>query len=324
MSSSNKVINKNKLQAPKNLTPSYLIDFINESEIIFFLIRQHKVGFIFDFTKVKQASILGVLCTYKIIEFAAFNYCTTHGQITISSEMDDAFRKFGFTKLINTFLRNPIIEPQRVEKEYKNLEVSIGANFIIAPQALLRHDKSIQSSLNKIYLPKIDEYYKSNEKAVSMIFLVFSEVLLNFWEHAVSDTKSIIVANGNKQNIEIACADTGNGIIETLGKSLFEQDLKPEEVLQLAVKKGVTSKRMTNHMGYGLWILDEIVTRTKGRMHIYSQGAYYINEYGKKKSGSCGYWQGSIVYISLPLLNPITLSDIQPEEINNDLQINWT
>lgn len=39
---------------------------------------------------------------------------------------------------------------------------------------------------------------------------------------------------------------------------------------------------MTNHMGYGLWILDEIVTATQGKLHIYSEGAYIFNNHGKR------------------------------------------
>jgi len=31
-------------------------------------------------------------------------------------------------------------------------------------------------------------------------------------------------------------------------------------------------------MGYGLWILDELTTKVNGRMHIYSEGAYYYRE----------------------------------------------
>jgi signal transduction histidine kinase len=155
-----------------------------------------------------------------------------------------------------------------------------------------------------------------------MILLVFSEILLNFWEHAIEDTESIIVAHGNSQNIEIACADTGNGIISTLGGSMISENFRPEQILLESLKRGVTSKKMTNHMGYGLWILDQITTMVKGRLHIYSQGAYYYNEYGSKKSGRCGYWQGTIVYISLPLQKPKTLVDIEPL-VSSEIKINW-
>jgi len=95
----------------------------------------------------------------------------------------------------------------------------------------------------------------------------------------------------------------------------------PEFILKKSVEKGNTSKDRTNHMGYGLWVLDEITSRTNGRMHIYSQGAFYFNEGGKKKAGKCGYWQGTIIYLALSLHHPKTWEDIV--ESNNELKIQW-
>ncbi len=69
-------------------------------------------------------------------------------------------------------------------------------------------------------------------------------------------------------------------------------------------------------MGYGLWILNEIVTATKGRLHLYSEGAYVFNDFGKIKKGPCSFWQGTIIYISLPLVNPQSLSDIKGVEFD--------
>ena len=155
-----------------------------------------------------------------------------------------------------------------------------------------------------------------------MIFLSFSEILLNFWEHAVDDTQSIIVANGNKSNIEISCVDNGKGILTTLKLAGKEQKDNLNTLIS-AVEKGVTSKDLSNHMGYGLWIIDQIAERTNGRFHLYSEGYYYFKEFGKVKSGKCGHWQGTIVYLSIPLQKPVTLADIESQDINNNLQINW-
>ena len=49
------------------------------------------------------------------------------------------------------------------------------------------------------------------------------------------------------------------------------------------------------------------------------------NEFGKKKHGKCGYWQGTIIYLSLPLHNPVTLSDIElgSQITKTDIKINW-
>ena len=278
-------------------------------------------GFLLDLNKTTKCSMIGVLLVYKIIEFSIKNDCFRFPMYLMGSPFQEAMEKYGFTTLIITYLSDKDV----AEKEFRNLKISVTDQFIIAPQALLRNDRYNIEVLNKKYLPKIQKYYSYSDKIVSMIFLAFSEVLLNFWEHAVDDTQSIIVANGNNNNIEIACADNGRGIISTLshaGKSK-EDSIK---TLQSAVQKGVTSKDLTNHMGYGLWIIDEIAKRTNGRFHLYSQGAFYQNEFGKSSSGRCGYWQGTVVYLSLPLKNPVTLSDIEPpdENIGDGLKINWS
>lgn len=310
-----------KIVAPKHFTTSSLVTFIQDCEEIFQLVDKKEKGFLLDLSKVSQVSMLGVLIIYKLIEYTFTNHCFERPAVSYDNPIREALKKYGFSDLILTYMA----DRKSAEEEYRRLKVSVGENFIIAPQALLRNDKYSIESLNRNYLPLIEKYYQKSEKIVSMIFLVFSEILLNFWEHAVEDTKSIIVASGNKQNIEIACADTGDGIVSTLGKSLTSQTIAPVSILLKAIEKGVTSKRFSNHMGYGLWILDEITTRTKGRMHIYSEGAYYYNEFGKKKNGKCGYWQGTIIYLSLPLNNPVTLCDIELEskKSSNYIKINW-
>jgi signal transduction histidine kinase len=158
-----------------------------------------------------------------------------------------------------------------------------------------------------------------------MIFLCLSEILLNFWEHAIDDTNSILVAEGNENHIEIACADTGNGIITTLNRVFENSSINRPNTLKKSVEKYVTSKKMTNHMGYGLWILNQIAKRTNGRFHIYSEGAYFKNDFSKEIADKCGYWKGTIIYLSLPLKNPITLSDLENHNDNkfNDIKINW-
>lgn len=309
------------IKAPKHLKSTEVASFINEVQVIFELKRKGEDGFLLDLSGVKKVSMLGTLVVFKIIEYSVKHLCFNNPRVHLgdwNSEIGIALEKYGFTDLITSY-----IEGDNVESQLKQLRVSFSDNFIIAPQALIRGDKKSREEINMKYLPQIEKYYKRNSKAVSMILLVFSEILLNFWEHAIEDTTSIIVAHGNRQNIEIACADTGNGIITTLGGSLSSSDLRPEQILLKSLEKGVTSKELTNHMGYGLWILDQIASATKGRLHIYSQGAYYYNEFGTKKSGQCGFWQGTIVYISLPLDKPKTLSDIEQGTVSSEIKINW-
>ena len=318
MSSIDDIVNR-KITAPKYFKANSIIQFINDCEPIYKLVDCNEERFLLDLNKVKDCTMIGVLLVYKAIEFSLKNNCFNAPMYLMGEPFQEAMEKYGFTKLIFTYLS----DKNATEKQFRNLKISVSDNFIIAPQALLRNDRYSTDILNKKYLPQIEKYYSFDKKVVSMIFICFSEILLNFWEHAVDDTQSI-VANGNKSNIEIACADNGKGILTTLANA-GKTKRKNVETLSSAVEKGVTSKELTNHMGYGLWIVDEILKRTKGRFHLYSEGYYYQREYGKVKSGKCGYWQGTVVYISIPTKNPITLTDIEnPELLNSSkIKINW-
>lgn len=307
-----------RIVAPKHFRANSIINFITDCQDIYRLVNKKENGFLLDLGKVKECTMIGVLLVYKIIEFSIKNNCFNAPMYLMDVPFREAMEKYGFTKLILTYLADKDV----AEREFANLKISVSDNFIIAPQALLRNDKYSSELLNKKYLPQIEKYYSFNDKAVTMIFLCFSEILLNFWEHAVDDTQSIIVANGNKSNIEIACVDNGKGILTTLKLAGKEQKDNLNTLIS-AVEKGVTSKDLSNHMGYGLWIIDQIAERTNGRFHLYSEGYYYFKEFGKVKSGKCGHWQGTIVYLSVPLQKPVTLADIEPQDINNNLQINW-
>lgn len=307
--------------APKKFNATSIITFINDCRDIYRLIDKEETGFYLNLGNVLKCDMIGVLLVYKVIEFSIKNKCFNGPLYMMSPAFMEAMNKYGFTKLIIAYLA----DKNTAEKEFAKLKVSVTDDFIIAPHALLRHDRYSSEVLNSKYLPQIEKYYSYNKKTVSMIFQSFSEVLLNFWEHAVDDSQSIIVANGNKTTIEIACADNGKGILTTLTLANKQKKDKLKTLIS-AVEKGVTSKDLSNHMGYGLWIIDEIANRTKGRFHIYSEGFYYQREYTKVKYGTCGHWQGTVIYISLPVQNPITLSDIEnPNENHNfNVQINWT
>jgi len=308
------------IEIPKILKLNDIATFLMRIEKVFSMQEKMEPNVIIDLTKIKKTSVLGILLIYKLIDYTYHHNCFKRPNLNVNEFIKKEWHRYGFFELIESYVSNKDIS----ENSYKGLRIHVEDKFIIAPQPLLRKDNYSNKVLKDKFLPKIEKYYSHDDKAVSMIFLCLSEVLLNFWEHAVEDTKSILVAEGNKQVIEIACADTGNGIVSTLGKTLHAQNYSKQQILKKSVEKGVTSKSMTNHMGYGLWILDEIIKLTNGKLHIYSQGAFYRNDMGNKQSGECGFWQGAIIYLSLPLRNPKTLSDIEGCNFENDkLQINW-
>jgi hypothetical protein len=306
---------------PKVLKPNNIVELLNSLEKAFKMEEQLVPDAKINLTKVKKTSLLGVLLNYKFIEYKYKNNCFKKPEMIVNEYVKKQWERYGFTKLIHSFVSNKDL----TEKNYKNLKVKVDERFIIAPQALLRSKDYSDRFMKSEFLPKIEDYYKKNDKVVSMIFLCLSEILLNFWEHAVDDTNSILVAEGNDNHIEIACADTGNGIITTLNKIFENSSIDRAETLKKSVEKYVTSKKMTNHMGYGLWILNQITTKTKGRFHIYSEGAYFKNDFGKEIADKCGYWKGTIIYLSLPLNNPVTLTDIENHDSKkfNDIKINW-
>ncbi len=290
---------------PKSVTPNNILSFLRMAEDIFDMRRQMKKKVLFDLSFVNQTNILGLLLMYKFIEYTTTNECFELPQLKYNDYVEAELKKHGFWELFQAYMTNKDVN-------YDKLNFKDEGRFFIAPLALLRNNNY---DIKERFLPKIESYYSYNDKIVSMVLLCLGEVLLNFWEHAVNDTKSIIVASGNKVKVEIACADTGNGVISTLSPTLAHQ-ISKEEVLVKSLEKGITSKKMTNHMGYGLWILNEIVTATKGRLHLYSEGAYVFNDFGKIKKGPCSFWQGTIIYISLPLGNPQSLSDIKGVEFD--------
>lgn len=306
---------------PKILKPTNVNLLLNSLETAFNLEQKLIPNIKIDLGKVKKTSLLGILLNYKFVEYTYKHYCFKNPEMIVNDYVQAQWERYGFTDLIHLFIENK----DQTEKGYKKLKVKVDDRFIIAPQALLRSRDYSDKFLKTEFLPKIENYYKSNEKVVAMIFLCLSEILLNFWEHAIDDSNSILVAEGNKNNIEIACADTGNGIISTLNSVFFNKSYDKPVILRKAVEKNITSKKMTNHMGYGLWILNQITTKTHGRFHIYSEGAYFKNEFGKEIVDNCGYWKGTIIYLSLPLNKPITLSDIENHDSTkfNNIKINW-
>jgi len=302
--------------APKHFITNNILAFLNEVQDVFNMNDKMEPNVIFDLSRISKSNILGMLLMYKFIDYTYNNNCFKKPEVLVNSYVQNMMTEYGFMKLIESYISNK----DKSLKEYKQLSINITDNFIIAPQPLLRNDTYSNEVLRNKFLPQIEEYYSFNHSIISMVFLCLSEILLNFWEHAVEDTKSILVAAGNNSNIEIACADTGSGIITTLGSAFSKDSLSKEQIILKSVEKGVTSKKMTDHMGYGLWILNEITKLTKGRFHIYSQGAYLQNNFGKQLHGKCGYWQGTIIYLSLPLHSPKSLSDIIELKNNSNLE----
>jgi anti-sigma regulatory factor (Ser/Thr protein kinase) len=245
--------------------------------------------------------LLGVVIIYKILEYSYKKRCFTSPTLTKNDTLIDNVKRFGFGDLIAECFKD-------TEKAYRNLKTETIEGFLVAPMALSNNAQEAEKLANST-MQKI-EHYLENERipnasdACIMVSVVLSELFGNFYAHANDMTNSIIVVRGNNKSVQITCADSGLGITETL-RTVDKYSTKNEDyILKQALKKGVTSKPQTNHMGHGLWLIDDIVSQNNGILYIYTQSINYINAYNKKKLRPVPKWKGTIIDIVLNIENP--------------------
>lgn len=225
-------------------------------------------------------------------------------------------QRLGFWELLNSFFLN-------LPGNYASLKYQLFENVFIAPIRL--NEMSLVEVPNN-YIPDILDYYHDTETC-SVVFSVLIEIVSNFKEHSNDDTDTVLVATGDTNKFEVVCADTGIGMVSSLAPVLNNNPslrIRNYDVLEMATMQGITSKKGTDHMGFGLWLISEFVKIAKGEIHIYSEGAYYVNQCGKIKKGTCGFWQGTIIYVSLPLnkANEIKIWQDGLAEQYQDIKIN--
>ncbi len=124
------------------------------------------------------------------------------------------------------------------------------------------------------------------------------EISSNFLYHAENDEKSILMAEGNKSKVEIISVDTSEGILSTLR---VKYDKPDKQLLKLAFKRKVSSKIENGHCGTGLWLINEIVNKLKGKLIIHTEGYIYRNIQGNVRIFATSYWKGTIIYVKLPI-----------------------
>jgi hypothetical protein len=304
----------------KFLDAGHISSFIRLINCVFEYEEKEIPAFHLDFSRVERADLLGVLLTYKVLEYSTVHRCFTAPSHNIYSNkiLTNTINKFGFEDLIRLLMA---VNDSMITKEYKNLEIKNENDCVIAPIALLRteHYHSEIVIKNK-YEPIITGFYQK-DAVVEMILEVFTEIMHNFWAHA-TDEKSIIAGYGNRNFFEIACVDNGLGIDGTIHSSFPKY--YGGKALLYAMSRGVTSKSGTNHMGYGLWFINEIVSRTKGTLQIISNKSVFCNSNGKYSVQISPNWHGTIVYVRIPLSHPVTIKDVEDNHSElNEININF-
>ena len=293
-------------KTPENFCAHNAKFFLADIEKVFAMENSRTNHVFFNVMQTKKIDLLGLLLIYKFLNYTVKKKCfakpTTDlkNNKTISNEL----KRIGFQKLVDENFA--IKDPDDTKTEYSEND-----GFFLAPIVLERASKSIKD--NSIET-KIRNYYNDTRISQGLLQCI-GEISSNFKEHAVLDTKSVLVARGNKNQIEIACADNGAGIISTLQPSLNQNYHNHQyDVLRKAIEENITSKANEGHMGCGLWIVNQFVTRSEGTMYIFSQGGYLINKKGIIKCGQSPFWKGTIIYVNMPLSKKDIFSQVLEEK----------
>lgn len=295
---------------PHRLTPSHIEEFLDTFEVLFSYKPSNDEA-LYIAKENTEISILGATALYKAINYASLNKCFNKWRIACDNEFRNQFALYGLSGWIDhaRLGLNSSVEqlPNRIYATITD------QNRYVTPLSLSRRDMNREAFIRSFL--EVVKYYYKDQDLIDMIYGCLSELLSNFWEHAIFDPRSILLTEYSKSNIKIACTDTGNGIVRTLRESNIKYvKYEPHEILAEAVKRSITSKPGSNHLGLGLWILDRMATMSGGFLHIYSQGGFYRNAAGKTSSGKCGYWDGTIMYLNLPLNKVIPIHSILEEE----------
>lgn len=289
-------------RTPEKITQQYIQYFVADTARLFQMKGKEVPGVLFDTKKTKEVNILGVLLIYKFFEYSILEKCFKNPKCTLNEcgSLQKILSKYGFKDMVDQFLKDKIPE------DY-SMEFNQGKDGVfIAPMTLNRGQS--KETTEARYSSKIRDYYSYDGTIVFIILQCLGEIASNFVEHAVEDTKSILVATGNKQYFEIACADTGNGIVSTLGPVVGGNNRQKYEIVEKALDRGVTSKKNSGHMGYGLWLIDEFTAATNGDLCICSEGGFFYRHGRQIKRGECGHWKGTIVYVKILLNNMTSLN----------------
>lgn len=297
--------------APKSIELNSVTSFVRVFNFVFNLSGKEMPNYHLAFRKVERCDVTGVLLLYKLLEYSVSSRCfrsPTH-DIAYNDFLKECISEYGFLDLIKSLMNNPNDIDLR---PYKKLKISSDEKVLIAPIALIRNDTIHSVDIIKTqYVPIISDFY-DDETTKQMILGVFTEVMHNFWAHAIADNKSIIVGYGTKKYFEIVCCDNGAGIDGTMRERYTNKDSKV--LVKRAMENGVTSKENTSHMGYGLWFINEVVTKTGGSLTILSNDVLYRNYFGKIGVTNAPFWKGCIVSIKLPLSNPVSIKDMDVKD----------
>jgi len=242
---------------------------------------------------VDDFNAITAIVIYKFISFAIENNCFDGPRA--NKYILDLFAKFHLENLVEAYLENK----DEIEKLYSRIKPVIKTDFFIAPHVISRVVVKNADELETKYYETIKNYYEnSHDGVVDCIKTCMVEIASNFFYHT-TDTKSILMAEGTQNKVEIISVDTSLGIISTMREKYFDKN--DTEIIKKAFQRRVSSKLDQGHCGTGLWLVNEIVTKLKGKLILHTEGYIYRNIQGNITTFASSKWKGTILYIKLPI-----------------------
>ena len=290
-------------RTPKNFSVCSAKQFFDEVESIFSLANAKIKNVELDTSQTEKADIFGQLLLYKFMEYTIHKGCFSSPSTNLNNnqKLKVLLDRTGFLPFVNEFMNKRTSQLKNDIPSDYNLGWKQSDKFYIAP-IVLSSKTNDYTQKEELIRQKIRDYYHKDQTIVGTIMSCISEIGSNFLEHAEESTNSVMVATGNNEYFELACADTGKGVLTSL-RNVIKDRMQPHELLRMSLNKGVTSKPGTNHSGSGLWLISQYVSFSKGEMSIFSEGASCHQKKSNFKVGQCGRWKGTIVYVHLSLRN---------------------
>ncbi len=159
-----------------------------------------------------------------------------------------------------------------------------------------------------------------NDEQQRALNVVFAELVENVYRHSRSDYPGFVLAQAHpaRQLLHMTIVDTGIGIHtsfqESPDEAMRQRAKNPAESLKLALEKLVTSKT-SEHSGYGLYVVSDIVRRNGGTFRITSgQHSYMIQEGRRGNMPETPYeharWNGTEVSAMFRLDRPMPIAAV--------------
>lgn len=291
------MLNNTIISTPKRFTSKDFGSFLYAIREMPFWNNAKIPNVFLDTHQTADVDLLGLLILCNFLDYTSSNHCF------LRPSTDLLYQYYLKTELKNNGFEEYVSASFGEESVLGNVKFVNNNKWFIAPIKLIEETDADTKKRNQDSMKSISRYYQYNDDVAFVVLQSIGELFNNFKSHANASSFSYLVAKGDRCHCEIACIDNGKGIVNSLKPILNSNSLSTEEILELSVKKGVSSKKNEGHMGCGLWLINEFVSECNGYFCICSNSAIYINNKGLCEKKSFAPWKGTILYLDLPLDN---------------------